>query len=144
VEAQDAEGEESRDEATSQTPLGQAARDGETMTKKLRVTATFRELHEMGACTARYRHLAKALGGITKYGIDKPINLLTILEHNGFSDVDWFLLQSSDVVGESGEFKYAHSKSADMVNQMYDEWVQPISFNPTEAERVAKLRSLLR
>jgi len=50
---------------------------------------TFRKLKEAGACTARYRHLAKSLGGITKYGRDTPISALQILDHNGSDDLWW-------------------------------------------------------
>ncbi len=56
---------------------------------KIKLTTTFQKLHAAGACKDSYRHLAKALGGITKYGRTKPINLLQILEHNGAADFFW-------------------------------------------------------
>jgi hypothetical protein len=37
-----------------------------------------------------YKHLVKALGGVT-FDHDAPINLLTILEHNGAEDCLWAL-----------------------------------------------------
>jgi hypothetical protein len=47
--------------------------------------------HKAGACTDRYKHLAKALGGITAYGKDTPIPLTIVLEHNGLDDTLWAL-----------------------------------------------------
>ncbi|MDV7400306.1 hypothetical protein RZS08_53320, partial [Arthrospira platensis SPKY1] len=52
---------------------------------------TFELLRKNGACKKRYRHLAKALGGITKYGRRKPIPLTLIMEHNGIDDTLWAL-----------------------------------------------------
>jgi len=60
--------------------------------KKQLITTTFAQLHAAGACKARYRHLAKALGGITKYGRTKPINLLKILEVGGWFDFEWTII----------------------------------------------------
>ena len=59
--------------------------------KKVEITTTFKDLHDNNACIDRYRHLAKALGGITKYGRTTPINLLVILEHNSLNDFFWTL-----------------------------------------------------
>jgi hypothetical protein len=50
---------------------------------------TFAELHKARACTNRYRHLAKALGGITRYGKHTPITALQILNVNGLEDCLW-------------------------------------------------------
>lgn len=58
---------------------------------KVQLTTTFEQLYDASPCLSRYRHLAKALGGIKKYGRTKPINLLTILEHNGLGDFFWTL-----------------------------------------------------
>lgn len=54
-------------------------------------TTTFEKLREHGACQDRYRHLAKALGGIRKYGKTRPIPLTKILETNGIEDAIWAL-----------------------------------------------------
>lgn len=54
---------------------------------------TFTELKAAGACQPRYRHLAKALGGVKVYGNDTPIPLLKILETNGEDDVEWALME---------------------------------------------------
>ena len=55
------------------------------------LSTTFAKLKEFGACESGYKKLATHLGGITKYGRDKPINLLTILDSNGIEDCLWAL-----------------------------------------------------
>ena len=52
---------------------------------------TFSKCHEAGACPEGYRKLAKALGGVDKYGKDKPIPLAVIIESNGLADALWTL-----------------------------------------------------
>lgn len=52
---------------------------------------TFRLLHKARACKKRYKHLAKALGGIKNYGRDTPITLLQILNICGLNDALWAL-----------------------------------------------------
>lgn len=59
--------------------------------KKVELTTTFKLLNQAGACSSRYKRLAKALGGIRKYGKDTPINMLTILDTNGVDDMLWAL-----------------------------------------------------
>jgi hypothetical protein len=55
------------------------------------ISTTFAALHEAGACPSRYRHLAKALGGMTRYGRETPIPIALILKHNGLDDALWAL-----------------------------------------------------
>src|SRR3990167_8191218 len=55
------------------------------------LTTTFTLLRKANACTEGYKKLAKHLGGVTKYGADTPIALLTILDSNGLSDTLWCL-----------------------------------------------------
>ncbi len=55
----------------------------------MKLYTTFALLKEHGACANRYAHLAKALGGIMKYGRDTPIPLSRILETNGRDDTYW-------------------------------------------------------
>ena len=55
-----------------------------------RFTTTLNLLRQAGACEDSYRYLVKSLGG-TKFDHDAPINLRTILEHNGVWDVEWVL-----------------------------------------------------
>ena len=52
---------------------------------------TFNLCHKSGACTDRYKHLAKALGGVKKYGENTLIPLTVVLEHNGLDDTLWAL-----------------------------------------------------
>jgi hypothetical protein len=54
-------------------------------------TVTFAQLHKACACESNYKKLVAHLGGVTKYGTDKPINLLTILGSNGVDDMLWCL-----------------------------------------------------
>ena len=53
------------------------------------LTTSFQRLREHHACKPRYRHLAKALGGIRAYGQTTPIPLSVILEKNGLDDALW-------------------------------------------------------
>jgi len=62
----------------------------------MKITTSFEKLKSNHACTERYRHLGKALGGITKYGRRTPINLLTILETNGVDDCLWALRATNE------------------------------------------------
>ena len=55
------------------------------------LSTTFAKLKEFGACESGYKKLATNLGGITKYGKNKPIDLLTILDSNGIEDCIWAL-----------------------------------------------------
>ncbi len=54
-------------------------------------TTTFARLHQHGACESGYRRLAKTLGGVPKYGRDKPIPLDVVLASNGLEDTLWCL-----------------------------------------------------
>ena len=58
--------------------------------KGMKLTTTLNRLRAAGACESRYAHLLRALGG-TSFDHDAPINLLTILEHNGVDDFLWTL-----------------------------------------------------
>ena len=74
------------------------------MTKKItinpadyavRLTTTLNRLHTQNACAPRYAHLVAALGGVS-FDRDAPINLLTILEHNGAEDCLWALCATAE------------------------------------------------
>ena len=52
---------------------------------------TFRKAKEEGACIESYRKMAKALGGVRKYGLDTLIGLNKILEVCGLDDALWSL-----------------------------------------------------
>ena len=62
----------------------------------MKLTTSFALLKKAGACAGRYLFLAKALGGITEYGKDTPIDLLTILETNGVDDCLWALQATAE------------------------------------------------
>ena len=59
-------------------------------------TTNFKRLREAGACTGRYKHLTKRLGGITSYGRETPITLTQILDANGIKDALWALVACPD------------------------------------------------
>jgi len=56
----------------------------------MRLTTTLNRLRQAHACADRYAHLLQALGG-PSVDHDAPINLLSILEHNGVDDCLWAL-----------------------------------------------------
>lgn len=67
----------------------------------MKIETTFTKLREGSACTRRYKHLVRKLGGITKYGKDTPITLLQILDSNGIADTLFILdLCVIDAVGK--------------------------------------------
>ena len=55
------------------------------------LTTSFALLHAAGACSGRYKFLARALGGIRAYGRTTEIPLSRILEANGLDDALWAL-----------------------------------------------------
>ena len=65
---------------------------------------TFALLRQHGACESGYRKLAKHLGGVNKYGRDKPIPLLTVLGSNGLGDTLWSLRAVLEPWGREGAF----------------------------------------
>src|SRR5579872_851256 len=60
-----------------------------------RLTTTLNRLKAAGACAPRYEHLVRCLGGVS-FDHDSPINLLTILEHNGTEDCLWALCATAE------------------------------------------------
>ena len=73
----------------------------------MKLTTTFNKLKLAGACgqtigaNSGYDKLRQFLGGTDKYGKDTEINILTILESNGFDDAVWSLratLQDADSI----------------------------------------------
>jgi hypothetical protein len=56
----------------------------------MKLTTTLNRLREAQACADSYARLMKKLGGAS-FDHDAPINLLTILEHNGVDDCIWSL-----------------------------------------------------
>ena len=67
----------------------------------MKLSTTFKTLREHSACVSGYRKLAKHLGDVKAYDENKQIDLLIILESNGFDDCVWSLratLEKSDSV----------------------------------------------
>ena len=104
------------------------------------LTTTFELLRGAGACPAGYNKLAAHLGGVTKYGRDAPISLLTILNSNGLDDALWSLRA---VCVEQAPLR---DRLASLLGCDYAERVLPLynhrypkDDRPREAIRVARL-----
>ena len=86
----------------------------ETITKSeyaVVLTTTLNLLREHHACAPRYERLLRCLGG-PSFDHDAPINLLTILEHNGLDDTLWALratAQNCDRIARLLACDYAES-----------------------------------
>lgn len=96
---------------------------------------TFNKLKNAYACSTRYRHLAKALGGITKYGADTPISLETILDINGLEDAVWALRAC---VGHGRISRLFACRCAEEVLPIYETYY-PKDKRPRTAIEVARL-----
>ena len=70
------------------------------------LTTTLNLLRKAGACKDRYKHLVKALGG-RNFAHDAPINLLTILAHNGVEDCLWALCATAEDCDKVARFMAA-------------------------------------
>ena len=81
----------------------------------MKLTTTLSLLHKANACQPRYKVLLAALG--TDYPKDKPINLLTILEHNGLDDALWALRATAENCN-----KIAYLMAADFAEQVLFVW----------------------
>lgn len=99
----------------------------------MNVATTFRELREADAWTSRYRHLARALGGVKKYGEDTPVPVLTILEANGIEDAEWALVHCPSLVPLDAEYR-AKCKPLDAEYQA--------KRKPLDDEYIAKCKQL--
>ena len=80
----------------------------------MKLTTTFTLLHKAGACTSRYKFLREALKDVKD---DEPINLLTILETNGFDDALWALCATAENCD-----KVARLMAADFAEQVLPIW----------------------
>ena len=69
------------------------------------LTTTLNLLRKAGACKDRYKHLVKALG--RNFAHDAPINLLTILAHNGVEDCLWALCATAEDCDKVARFMAA-------------------------------------
>ena len=80
------------------------------------LTTTLKLLRKNHACTLLYKVLLTALGA--DYPRDKPINLLTILEHNGLDDALWALRATAENCD-----KAARLMAADFAEQALPIWL---------------------
>ena len=53
------------------------------------VTTNLKLLKASHALQNRVDHLARSLGGVEKYGLETPITVEQVLEHNGRDDAEW-------------------------------------------------------
>src|SRR5208337_4869594 len=81
------------------------------------LTTTLNLLREKKACTDRYKVLRTALG--LDYPMDKPINLLTILDANGLDDALWALQATAENCD-----KLARLMAADFAEQVLTIWLK--------------------
>jgi hypothetical protein len=65
---------------------------------------TLNLLKKEGACTNRYLHLLKKLGGAKRYGYDTPIRFDDLLKMNGLADSLWALRAVSDEQARERDF----------------------------------------
>ena len=78
------------------------------------LATTLNRLRAANACTERYQHLLKALGG-PSFDHDAPINLLSILEHNGveLEEVDVVHRGSCGNLRDHGHQTFAEQSAGD-------------------------------
>jgi hypothetical protein len=80
----------------------------------MNLTTTFNLLHKARACSSRYRFLRESLKDVKD---DEPINLITILETNGFDDALWALCATAENCD-----KVARLMAADFAEQVIPIW----------------------
>ena len=118
------------------------------------LTTTFDKLKLAGACGQKvgcgkgYDKLAQYLGGASKYGKNTPINLLTILDSNGWDDCLWCLRATVEPLGDVpyriatdiAEFAIKEAKknySDPAFKQWADDWLSGKDRSAWEAARAA-------
>ena len=80
----------------------------------MNLTTTFDLLHKARACSSLYRFLRESMKDVKD---DEPINLLTILETNGFDDALWALCATAENCD-----KVARLMAADFAEQVIPIW----------------------
>ena len=101
------------------------------------ITTTLRLLRNAHACTPRYTFLRDALG--PKYGDNKPINLLAILNPNGLDDALWALqatAQNCDMV--------ARLMAADFAARVLPIWAKKYPKDDRPAKAIKATRDFAR
>ena len=62
----------------------------------MKFTTTLQRIRDNSPCEDGYKKLVTHLGGCKSYGMDTPINLLTILDANGVEDTLWCLRATAE------------------------------------------------
>jgi hypothetical protein len=104
---------------------------------KPEVYTTFALCRKAYACAPGYKQLAKNLGGIRRYGKDKPIPLASVLESNGLDDALWVLQNAR--AGKDAE-RIAYLFAADCAARVLEffEREYPNDSRPREAIMTAR------
>ena len=104
----------------------------------VRLTTTLNRLRLAGACAPRYEYLVRALGGVS-FDHDAPINLLTVLRHNGVEDCLWALCAT-----EQNCDQVARLMAADFAEAVLPifERERPSDVRPREAVNIARAFAL--
>ena len=103
----------------------------------VRLTTTLNRLRLAGACAPRYEYLVRALGGVS-FDHDAPINLLTVLRHNGVEDCLWALCATEQ------NCEVARLMAADFAEAVLPifERERPSDVRPREAVNIARAFAL--
>ena len=104
----------------------------------VRLTTTLNRLKAANACAGRYAHLVKCLGGVS-FDHDAPINLLTILEHNGTEDCLWALCSTAENCDQVARLMAADF--AEVVLPLYEKHY-PKDSRPRDAIRATRQYAL--
>jgi hypothetical protein len=104
---------------------------------KPEVYTTFALCRKARACELGYKQLAKILGGVRRYGKDKPIPLASVLESNGLDDALWVLQNAR--AGKDAE-RIAYLFAADCAARVLEffERAYPNDSRPREAIMTAR------
>lgn len=100
----------------------------------MELTTTFKLLRDANACAEGYKHLRTSLRA-EDYDDNTPINLLTILEHNGLDDALWALQATAQNCD-----KVARLVAADFAEQAIPTWqvYAPTDNRPQRAIQAAR------
>jgi hypothetical protein len=104
---------------------------------KPEIYTTFALCRKARACEPGYKQLAKILGGVRRYGKDKPIPLASVLESNGLDDALWVLQNAR--AGKDAE-RIAYLFAADCAARVLEffERAYPNDSRPREAIMTAR------
>ena len=103
------------------------------------LTTTFTLVRNAGACADRYRHLARRLGGVRRYGAETPITLLQVLDHNGLDDALW-ALRAVDPAQTAERDRFARLLACDYAQHVLPIWqaAYPDDTRPADAIALAR------